>query len=194
MNKAIKVGILLVLAAIAFFFFCLGSVTLRFSTIPDNVNATLTRTQTELTLMGKATNDLRLTLDNVNKGAIDERLYFEQTLPDVTKKSQEILADADRLLVSARSTSDDARDTIAASTKTITDLDTRVTDPAIQQSLTNIEETTAHSAVVADNVAATTGDIRDKVHSYTNPPPKKWYQKIWNPIKFTGELTFDFIR
>ena len=48
-----------------------------------------------------AVHDLRLTLDNINKGAIDERQYMETTLPGITAQVQANLASSNDLLVKA---------------------------------------------------------------------------------------------
>jgi hypothetical protein len=91
--------------------------------------------------------DARLSLDNVNKGAIAERLYFEKSLPD--------------LLLAVKTDVDDAGGTLQAAK----DL---VADP-------NLKRFLAESADTMDSWKGISGDLQFKAHQFAHPDKKRGF-------------------
>jgi hypothetical protein len=108
------------------------------------LGAVLDTTDKTMLLTNKAVNDLRLTLDNVNKAAIDERNYSEVQLPPMTKKVNSIL---DSVQVSAASTNQ----LVAAGTNTLIQADKSIA--GIQPLEAQLTDTVRTST---DTVAAAT--------------------------------------
>lgn len=87
-----------------------------------------------------------------------------------------------------------ANDVLASTDLAVKDVQTAVQNPDVSQTLHYISES---SKSVADGTAqadAILVDGRKVADRYVNPPPKKWYEKVWNVVKTTGELVYDFIR
>lgn len=52
-----------------------------------------------------------------------------------------------------------------------------------QKDLAALEPIIAQSQVAMDNVNKTTTDVAAEVHKFVYPPPQKWWQKVWGPMK-----------
>src|SRR5579859_4143739 len=64
---------------------------IKANSILDNVQTTTSNLKDASTNFYPLMRDVRLDVDNLNKAAIDERIYFEQTLPDITSDVTTIL-------------------------------------------------------------------------------------------------------
>lgn len=189
--------------------------------VPAKVDALLDSTQKTVLLSNKAMNDARLTLDNVNKGAIDERLYFEKTLPQTVTRVNTILESANQTVLSLKNASDQ----VTASTKQLTDhtdavlvtmdglghhtepvlqdaataisnVNALATDPAIinpiKASLANIDVGTQ---AAADSLKQADGILTDgRIVADKYVKPQKWYMRALGYVLKGGELTYDFVR
>lgn len=94
-----------------------------------------------------AVHDSRLSLDNVNKAAIDERLYFERDLPP--------------LMASIQKDVDGAGDTLAAGKILLSD--------------SNLKRILANSGDMTDSGRSILKDGADEVHSFTHPTKKRGF-------------------
>lgn len=73
-------------------------------------------------------------------------------------------------------------------------LDTLIESPDVTESLKHVAETTKSIADGTAQADAILADGRKVADKYANPPPKKWYVKVWDVVKTGGELTWDFLR
>lgn len=126
MNTKNALEIAKVSSLLAFVFLCvsLGITSLRLGTTIKKANGTLDQASSTLLTIHKLTNDARLTLDNVNRAAIDERFYFEKEMPGIVGNVQNVLNDTHRLLVSAN----DATQSLNASQVKVTQASVAVLD------------------------------------------------------------------
>jgi len=150
-----------------------------------NLNGAIAQVQTTAALSGKLVNDARLSADNLNKAAIDERFYFERQLPQLMDQAHGILANVQTatgdlypLLTETTARTHDLAAVEASANKLIVDADVTVRDPHIAASLKNIEASTAQLAVASRESAATMGSVQamaadgqEEVHKMTHPKP-----------------------
>jgi hypothetical protein len=153
--------------------------------VTGQANDLLGQMQKTVLMSQKLMNDGRLTLDNVNKGAIDERMYFERDMPKMMAQAHAVLAnvttataDLHPLLaeVTARTHALEPIETNAAGL--LADASRTVADPHIAASLVNIDAATASLAVTSSESAATMGSVKAiaadgqaEVHSMLHPKP-----------------------
>jgi hypothetical protein len=187
-----------------------SSVTLN--TTVQHTNNMIDDLDRSVKLLPKVINDTRLTLDNVNKGAIDERMYLEHELPLAMGNVERILVTANELLLSADTTvrsvgaSVGALQTqanatlgaaqsaisatqplLAAGTATVRDVDKFITAPPLEQ-------TVANAAAITHNVDAITADAAFEANKFAHPPHQPWYKRIVPYTLDAGKLLYDFVR
>lgn len=221
MDQAIKVAKLLAFSSLAVLCLVAAAAIFTLRSIPAKIGGLLDTTQKTVLLTNKAVNDARVTLDNVNKGAIDERRWLEEGLPLTTKRVNAILDNANGAILSLKSTTDllgsrsamliehatmVVDDADVAIAKTESDLqpvlvnaaaaeksvDALVSDPVIKKSLVNIEESSANFANGTAEAAKILKDGRIVADKYV--APQKWYMKALGYLLKGGELTYDFVR
>lgn len=187
-----------VFALLAVVFLCvsLGSTALRLGTTVQKVNANLDELQSTLVVTHKIATNARVTVDNINSAALDERFYFEKQMPKTLGQVNQVLDDTHSLLASATA----ATDTLNTNQTKITDQTVKVlktTNETIghvdlvlgqaNNNLAQLEITEKHlddivenqDAVIAlQNISSATGhfdatlaDVQEEVHSITHPKP-----------------------
>ena len=196
MKVAVDIGKLLALVSIATLCFFLAYLAYGYKDTSDTLNK-------DLLLIGKATNDLRLAVDNVNDGAVEEKKYFKETLPAVTDQALVSLANTNRLITSLTATSDNlnsqitsvssslsdtstqAQILLASGTQTVQTIDEtakhvdRLADsPAYQKILQDMQQTSENAVVFSEHAAATS----DHIDQTTSDIQKKVHQYV-NPPK-----------
>lgn len=216
MEKAIQIGKMLVFFSITFFFVMLGITIFKFRSIPNSINATLIATQgamsnanATLGILNTMIGTANATLETVSRPCPTAHQFVPcGTLADIAKTLDPIRGAAGQIEIAAyhedrqlgtldqqeRDLFSDVNQTLINTNKTVQDSDDLVKSPAITASLIDIEQTMQHVSIATDAAAKTAQDVQGAVHRYTNPPPKPWYTKIWNPVKFSGELIYDFMR
>jgi uncharacterized protein YoxC len=149
------------------------------------LNRAITQIQSTAEEGQKLVHDGRLTADNVNHAAIDERFYFEQQLPELVHQAHAILgnvqtatADLHPLLEETTARTHDLAPLEANAAQLVADADVTVRDPHIAASLTNLEASSAQLAVTGRESAAAMGsvqaiaaDVQHQVHAITHPRP-----------------------
>lgn len=134
----------------------------------------------------KLVNDARLTLDNTNKAAIDERMYFEQEVPGLMARVNSVVDQTGATLAAYQKTGEAL--TAAAqglqpvelsTTKSITDLDTLIANPHWQTTLANIDAASQSTASTAKHLDGTAADTQEAVHKFLHPT---WGTRIVNWI------------
>jgi hypothetical protein len=149
----------------------------------SNLNGAIAQVQKTAILSGKLINDARLSTDNLNKAAIDERFYFEHQLPGLMGQAHSILAnvqvataDLHPLLTETTARTHDLAAIEAGAMQLVAHADVTVQDPNIAASLVNIEASTAQLAVASRESAAAMGSVRamaadgqEEVHKLTHP-------------------------
>lgn len=150
-----------------------------------NLNGAIAQVHITTVQAGKLINDARLSADNLNKAAIDERFYFEHQLPVLMDQARSILAnvqtataDLHPLLTETTARTHDLALIEATAAQLVADADMTVRDPHIAASLVNIEAATAQLAVTSRESAATMGSVQamaadgqETVHKMTHPKP-----------------------
>ena len=150
-----------------------------------SVGDLLQQTQKTVLLGGKLINDSRVTVDNLNKAAIDERFYFEKDLPKVMVKVHSILgnvatatADLHPLLQETTGRVHDLAPIETNAAQLVSDVDVTAKDPHIIASLTNLEAASQQLVVVSKegvaigaSVQAIAADGQHEVHSLVYPKP-----------------------
>lgn len=155
----------------------------------DELHSILTQTY-------KITSDTRLTLDNVNKAAIDERFYFEKQVPLVTADVRNLIQTSDATIAGLQTISprvgtllDTANQTVAGiqpTEKSATDalvglhtsldlFNTTLSDPNIKTTMFNvagITQSANHMLLTADQVE--TKATHSYLHPSTNPVHRTW--------------------
>jgi hypothetical protein len=123
-------------------------------------NIILEHSDTAVLNINKLINDARLSTDNINKAAIDERIFYEKQIPQFTVELHGILQQTsssvlaiqtipprvNNLLDTSANTVAGLQTTTSNINKTILNTNTLITSPEIQQSLINLQTTTANSA------------------------------------------------
>lgn len=221
MDTAIKIAKLVAFSSLAFLCLVASMAIYGLRSLPVKVADVLDTTQKTVLLTNKAVNDARLTLDNVNKGAIDERRWLEEELPLNAQRVNVILDDADSAILSVKSATDRlslSSDTLITHATTVVDtanvaiaktednlqpvlvnaaaaeksVDALVSDPEIKASLTDIQESSANVAIGTAEAARILKDGRIVADKYI--APQKWYMKALGYLLKGGELTYDFVR
>ena len=127
-------------------------------------------------LVPKLINDARLTLDNANKAAIDERMYFEQEMPGLMAQVNATLDQAHGTLAAYQTTGESltaaANGLLPVETNaalTLKDADSVIANPRIPKLLTHADDATAATAATMQHLSATSGDVQVAVHNYLHP-------------------------
>lgn len=138
--------------------------------------------------------DARLTLDNTNKAAIDERLFLEKQQPLEMEKLNAILDQTNSVLTTANSSINllsinsnavlhsvdkdiaTANGTLAEATVTIHSANALVSDQNIPKTLDNIQQTTASTAAMVK-------DTQTAWHKFLHP---SWMQKLYSGVTGAG--------
>lgn len=170
----------------------------KLNTLLDNSNAALVEINKPKTGIIAQTYDVvrdtRLTLDNANKAAIDERLFLEKQQPLEMEKLNAVVDSTNMLLVSTNdsvgaisvhtdtvlnSVNQDAialHSTLDEATGTLHSANTLVADKSIPKTLDNIQQTTAATAAMAK-------DTQTAWHKFLHPTI---LQKVWNGVTGAG--------
>lgn len=151
---------------------------------------------------------LRVTLDNINKGALDERLFLEQTQPLEVIKLNESLDNFNKLIassgvsVSAIGTTvssigtnvnnnlsslniaiNDLHPLLVESKKTISNADSLIANKDVPVIIANLKDSTANLKTSSTNVTAMIADTKDYWHKLLHPT---WAQKIYSVVTNVG--------
>lgn len=112
---------------------------------------------------GKVEHDARLSLDNVNKAAIDERLYFEQDLPPLMAAVQTDIVDAGDTMTAAK---------------------TLISDENLKRLIANSADITEHAAHMTE-----LGD--EELTKLTHPAKKKltFWGGVWATAQVVHKLS-----
>ena len=147
--------------------------------------AVLDQANRDAVLSGKVIADARLSIDNINSAALDERFYFEHQLPAMMDQAHGILANVQTATAgippllqetTARAAAlAPVEDNAAALER---DFDAQIRDPKIADALANIDAATAQLAITGRESAATMGSVQamaadgqEEVHKMTHPKP-----------------------
>lgn len=135
----------------------------------------------------KVIHDTRLTLDNANKAAIDERMYFEQEVPGLMARVNTAVDQGTHTLAAYQATGEaltaaterlqPVEDNASASFR---DLHTLLTSPDIVGAAKNLNVSSAATAEATRNLVAATGhadailgDVQFEADKIVHPPKKK---------------------
>jgi hypothetical protein len=135
-------------------------------------------------LVPKVLNDTRLTLDNANKAAIDERMYFEQEVPGLMARVN-LVVDQSRGTLAAYQQTGEALTAAAQGLQPVEDnaalslaqLDNVLADPDIKAMLANTATASGTVADTAKHLDGTAADVQQAVHGYLHP---SWKVKLVN--------------
>jgi hypothetical protein len=133
--------------------------------------------------------DLRLSLDNINSAALDERFYFEKTMPGITSRINQLLDSANITLTTTTALENNISD---QTTKTaeqfdplieqfksnLTHLDQIETNPDLAKTFKNVDSMTdSGQQILADGAYET--------HKLTHPDKKKltFWGGVWLAIQ-----------
>jgi hypothetical protein len=161
---------------------------------------------------GKLIDDSRMTVSEINRATLDERKYFEQTLPGLTDRTDRILdnlqtaaADLHGELTAAQGTTNALTGTAQALTATVQTATGAIAaeqprlDALLAESNTDLAD--FHALLSDPNIPATTrhieaitGDAQLEADKFTHPPPQHWWQKTYTVALKAGVLLYDFIR
>lgn len=131
-------------------------------------------------LVPKVINDTRLTLDNANKAAIDERMYFEQEVPGLMARVN-VVVDQSKETLAAYQKTGEALTAAARGLQPVEDnaalslaqLDNLVADPDVKATLANIAATSAATADSAKHADGIMADVHEEADKIVHPPKKK---------------------
>ena len=213
----LAVGVLVGLAAVVVMFQIsaavkhadaeLGRASDELGQVLEHVDGTVASAQTGLDESYKVLHAGRVTVDNVNRAAIDERMYFEQQLPGLMARADGVLgniqtatADMDPLVRSATARVDglapleaDAADVLAGATGVTRGVGQLAADPRIPEAIGNLDAATAQLAVTSRESAETMASVKamaadgqEEVHHLTHPRPlvsiANWTLKVVHAI------------
>lgn len=139
----------------------------------QDTDDTLNDAHKSVLLVPKVINDTRLTLDNANKAAIDERIYFEQEVPGLMARVNSVVDQAGGTLAAYQKTGE-ALTAAAQGLQPVEDnaalalaqLDNVVADPDIRATAKNLASATAHGDAIL-------GDAQVEADKIAHPPKKK---------------------
>jgi hypothetical protein len=140
-----------------------GSTSVQVSKTVAKLDPALDQLHADLETADKVENDARLSLDNVNKAAIDERLYFERDLPP--------------LMASIQKDVDGAGDTLAAGKTLLSD--------------SNLKRILANSGDMTESWKKISGDAEYEAHKLTHPDKKKL--TFWTATEAGGDYARHFM-
>jgi len=141
--------------------------------------------------------DFRLTLDNANKAAVDERIYFEQEVPGLMARVNMVVDQAGETLAAYQKTGE-ALTVAAAGLQPVEDnaalaiaqIDNLVADPNIKATLANIAATSAATADSAKHVDGTLALVHEEADKIVHPPKKKL--GFWGSIYAGAQIIHKF--
>lgn len=169
----------------------------------------MVQVQRTVLLSGKLINDARLSADNLNRAALDERRYFEQDLPPAMDQVQGILANAQQATAALKGTAmaatgalDTADGVLTASQPrveallgdldaTTRHLDALAGSPAVAATLANVDRSTQNLAAASAQAAAILADGRAEADKYVHPPKRKL--GFWGATEAAGDWLRHFL-
>lgn len=148
--------------------------------IEQDVDDTVNDAHTAVRLTPKLINDARLSFDNLNSAALDERFYFEHQIPAtmdgvnaVIRQSGDTLTAYQRTADSLSSAANGLLPVEANAAKTLGDADGVIASPKIGSILTNVDDAAAATASTAKHGDAVMGDVQIEADKIARPPKKK---------------------
>lgn len=135
---------------------------------------------------------LRLTLDNINKFALDGQEYYRDTLPEFNQQALLVMKHTDQAVSRLSQTQDDVHDLLVTSRQTIEDLqpieqeaqqgvahfDALVSDPNIKESIANIHDSTIHVDDATRYTEGITKDVSLVVHN--SATHCTWFSRLFH--------------
>lgn len=199
------------LLAVTFLCVTLGITALRLGTTVRKANANLDQIHATLVVTDKLVNDSRVTVDNFNHAAIDERFYFEKQMPKVMAQVHNVLDDTHQLLAAATIATQDLnlnQNRISSATvEVLKDTDRSIARiaptvdeaskvlGATQHTVTDIDSLVTSRDVTGTlhnlntgtaTIDATLTDVQHEVHGLIYPKPVveiiNWSIKIGNAV------------
>lgn len=184
---------------------------LKINAALDGVNATLAQVNKpksgELAEVQDVTRNLRLTVDNLNKAAIDERFYLEKQQPievqkfnailDTTNTQLNTLGSRAAVVVDSLNSAvtqstkvlDQSAQTLRAANKVISNPDIPATIANVKGATANLETTTASLHKTVEDSDAIVVDTKNWWHSYLYP---KWPKRVLHIVTNAGESVAKF--
>jgi hypothetical protein len=123
--------------------------------VEDATLARVNELQAPVQKLNEVVYDARLSIDNVNSAALDERFYFEQQVPQAMSRVDEAIGGL--LPVEANAA------------KTLQDADVVIANPNIPALLTHADAATVASADTMKHLDGTSADVQTAVHQYLHP-------------------------
>lgn len=219
MNNALQFVKIVSLLALAFLLGELGYTVhvARHGTAVQKVDNALDNLNTDLKETYKVTHDARVTLDSLNKAAIDERFYFEHQVPVVLADVHTVLQSTNTTVVGVGATTEHLNTTLdglkgteasasalldattyripavlETTDRTMHDVDNLILDPAVTETLRNVSQTSTNIADGTAQAAQILKDGREVADRYVKP--QTWYMKVLDYTLRGGMLVYDFIR
>jgi hypothetical protein len=159
---------------------------IKADSILDNVQATTSNLKDASTNFYPLVRDVRLDVDNVNKAAIDERIYFEQTLPGVTSDVTTILNSTNKSMANVDGAVKDTQSIIKGFGPIESDLGTTVkslnyflNSPTITETMNNVQKTTDSASIAADAIAKGAVNLQQQENDYSKGFLNRLLRKIF---------------
>lgn len=185
--------------------------TVKINTVVGNINDTLYELNRPkigvISQIYHVTLDARLTLDNANKAAIDERLYLEKQQPIEMEKinglldrSSETLSSLQDSIAGIASRSDTVADNLnqtveqsrkmlVQSTAAVSSAQKVISNPAIPEMFNNLNKTILSLHDTVNHSDAIVIDTQEWWHKFLHP---SLGHKIWNLVTHTSETVAKF--
>src|ERR1700739_2862001 len=135
-----------------------------------------------IAILDKDLSDLRLTLDNVNKAAIQERVFLEETQPAEVAKMNSVLDSTHQTIQDVQPVLASANSELLILQAATQHLDAVIADPHLTATIANADSTTKH-------LDATSSDVKDYVHGILHPT---WPHRIWGLMLDIGSALNPF--
>jgi 50S ribosomal subunit-associated GTPase HflX len=114
------------------------------------------------------------TLMTANKETLQAMNDLDTLVKNLDASQKDVVANVNQTLTGVQSTVASVTPVMVQTQKDLADL-----EPVIAQTQALMVQATDTTT----NISKTTADIATEIHKYVYPPPQKWYQKIWGPIK-----------
>lgn len=159
---------------------------IKANSILDNVQESSVNVKDASTNLYPLMRDVRLSVDNINSSALDERFYFENTLPGLTSDISKILNNSNKSV--------DGVNTALTYTQTIikglgpieTNLGNTVTSinhfinaPVITETMSNVERTTDSASIAANAVAKGAVNLQQQENDYSKGFLNRLFRRIF---------------
>lgn len=196
--KALTLGVCILVGASVFVL--LLQVSSAVKRADAGVNGVIVHLEGVLDRSGKLIDDARLSADNLNKAAIDERFYFEHQMPVLMEQAHVILgnvqtatADLDPLLQETTARTKALAPIEVSATDLFVAANKMVSDPQIPDAIANLDRSSAELEVTSRESADTMASVRsmaadgqEEVHKLTHPKPlvtiADWTLKVVHAI------------